>query len=92
MDKVIPVSIVEYLEPERARLLEVDCAGEESLSEDLTRCDTMGIYSRSVTKLKYVLALPSQISCLTSSYDLGLYLRVATISCLGQMHVQVTLT
>lgn len=56
------------------------------------RCDRMGIYSRSVTKLKSVLAWPSQISCLTFSYGLALYLQAATISCLGQMCVHVTLT
>lgn len=92
VDEVVPVGVAEHLRPERAGLLEVDCAGTRSVSEDPTRCDTMGIYSRSVTKLSSVLAWPSQTSCLTLSYDFGLYLQAATISRPGHMRGQLTLT
>lgn len=77
--EVVPVGVIEHLRPERAGLLEVDCAGKRSVSQDPTRGDTMGIYSRSVTKLRSVLACPSQISCLMCSYGFALYLH-STIS------------
>ena len=56
VDQVVPVGVVEHLQPEGARLLEVDCVKGRSLSIDSARCDRMGMYSRSVTKLKSVLA------------------------------------